>query len=297
MLLLMTGAAALRMAPLTARLSPGVRPAPAVRPAHPHPVQSRFRPLTMDARDESAEGRADDEELDAADTVDSWDAQLAEQAAWLAAQKAAKAPSAPPPPAEWDGAVDEDAHFGLDADDDEEPSAAAARQLLEKQAALMLRGIEAQASASAPPSKAVLNSLEAVLNALTRLDERMRRLEAKVDGMRADLATGASAAMTMDTGTPDDSDQPDDLDAADAPDTSGAGPSSPAAGGAGAGAGAASSSWDGTVDEMAYFDDDMDDDMPDWRDVRRLNSLLKKDAEKEVKEADAEGEGGSEEEE
>ena len=82
-----------------------------------------------------------DEELDAADTVSSWDEELAMMKAWEAARKVEAGGR---PAAESGSGVDEDAHLGLGEDfDSEDPAAAALRQAAEKQAAVLLAGIEA----------------------------------------------------------------------------------------------------------------------------------------------------------
>ena len=96
----------------------------------------------------------DDEELDAEDTVDSWDAQLAEMEAWAAQQKAQETSSDASSILDSDTGVDEDAHFGLgDDDDDEDAAGRALRQLTEKQASLVLRRIEEQQAAQSPTAQ------------------------------------------------------------------------------------------------------------------------------------------------
>ena len=203
----------------------------------------------------------DHDELDAEDTVSSWDEEVAQMRAWEAEQRGGAA-AAPSPPRSVDKdapAVDEEAHFGLFDDEAESDDARILRQFAEKEAALLLEremasGKRPASAASDGSSKYVLSSLEAVLNALNRLTEKVDALGEKVDRMSASLAKAPAA------------------------------PSSPAEGAAPAGASQTDGSdakpekaggWDGEVDETAWFDDDdIDEDMPDWRDVRRLNKLL-----------------------
>lgn len=209
----------------------------------------RASPLLASAADTTSSW---DEELDAADTTSSWDDEEAAMKVWEAQQKPAQQPFAA-----GDGSgVDEDAHLGL-YDDSEEPSERMLRQVAEKQAALaLLEGSMLSNMAGVPggesESKAVLGSLTAVLNALTRLTETVHELSARVDRVAKELeSTKVSAAATPPTGG-----------AADAAATG------PAV------------SWNGEVDEQAWFDDDQgDQDGPDWRDVRRLKRLLDDEAE------------------
>jgi hypothetical protein len=178
-----------------------------------------------------------DEELDAADTTSSWDEEVAAMRAWEAAQ-AAKRPA--PAPAASESGVDEEAHFGF-AEDAEDDTDRILRQVAEKQAALALlegsllqRVAGAEVGAESGDAKVILGSLTAVLNSLTRLTEAVAKLNAKVDALAAGLRAAAPSA------------------AESAPPAE-----------------------DGEVREDAWFDDDPDDqDGPDWRDVRRLNSLL-----------------------
>ena len=120
------------------------------------------------------------DELDALDTSDDWEAQLAEMRAWEASQKST-APSAGS-----DG-VDEEAHLGLGPDDDEEtPEARSVRQLAEKQAAVLLSQIE-NSKGGAPADKRVMTSLEAVLGALGRLEDKVDSLNSKVEQLQVAL--------------------------------------------------------------------------------------------------------------
>lgn len=203
-------------------------------------------PLLMASDDED-----DGDALDAMDTVSDWDAELAEMKAWEASQRASKPASDDP------FVVDEDAHLGLGDDDDEDPAALALRQMTEKQAALMLNRIEGQSVQAAPSDKAVLTSLEAVLNALAVLGDKVDYLTAKVDKLSA-----AQPAATVDATT-----EPAATQASSEPPAAKAS-SGPAAETTDAAVPAAESKedqWDGQVDETAWFDDD-GDDMPDWRD-------------------------------
>jgi len=207
-----------------------------------------------------------DEELDAADTVSSWDEELAMMKAWEAARKVEAGGRLA---AESGSGVDEDAHLGLGEDfDSEDPAAAALRQAAEKQAAVLLAGIEAQ-SAAPPTDKAVMTSLEAVINAISRLSDKVDALTAKVDQLQQARPTAADASSSATEAPPA---------AAPPPPTAGAADDAPPVAASAAGGAAAadtSAQWDGEVDETAWFDqDDDDDDMPDWRDVRRLNKLL-----------------------
>jgi len=201
-----------------------------------------------------------DEELDAADTVSSWDEELAMMKAWEAARQVEAGGR---PAAESGSGVDEDAHLGLGEDfDSEDPAAAALRQAAEKQAAVLLAGIEAQ-SAAPPTDKAVMTSLEAVINAISRLSDKVDALTAKVDQLQQARPTAADASSA--TEVPPAAPPP--------PPIAGAADDAPPV--AASAAGGASAQWDGEVNETAWFDqDDDDDDMPDWRDVRRLNQLL-----------------------
>ena len=201
----------------------------------------------------------DDEELDAEDTVDSWDAQLAEMEAWAAQQKAQETSSDASSILDSDTGVDEDAHFGLgDDDDDEDAAGRALRQLTEKQASLVLRRIEEQQAAQSPPSdKAVLTSLSAVLTSLNALTAKVDALTLKVDKLQQKMDSASTAPASTEVASAEPETAPAATDA-----TPPAPPAPPAA-----------PEWDGNVDESAWFDDD-GDDMPDWRDVRRLNNLL-----------------------
>ena len=218
------------------------------------PSANRAAPCLAAADGDNAEF----EEVDAMDTSDSWSAQEAEFAAWQAAQK--KESSAESVLGSGTG-VDEDAHYDLGGEDEEDPAARTLRQLSEKQAALMLSTIEAKTTPTA--DKAILTSLEAVISTLNRLTDQVDRLSAKVDALQA--ATASAPPQTAPTTAADASEgaKPtvSSTDAATSvPKLADAAPTK--------------DEWDGEVDETAWFDEDDDDDMPDWRDVRRLNKLL-----------------------
>lgn len=141
---------------------------------------------------------ADDyDELDAMDTSTSWDEQLDEFEAWQAMQKAvekAKEPAqaAQKTPVEAPLTVDEEAHLDLEAfGEDEDAAARTLRQISEKQAQLTLQAIELK---NGPPTdKAVLTSLEAIINALGRLTDKVDKLSAKVDTLQSEAAAVPAA--------------------------------------------------------------------------------------------------------
>lgn len=113
------------------------------------------------------------------------------------------------------------------------------------------------AGADALSSAQALASLETVLSSISRLEDKVDALSKKVDAIisaspAAAPADPTAAAPSGPTNTP----------TAPATPASPATPATPEA-----------AQWDGNVDEGAWFDAD-DDDMPDWRDVRRLNKLL-----------------------
>lgn len=175
------------------------------------------------------EGESTEDELDALDTVSSWDEELAQMKAWEAQQKGFAAETA-------GGAegphVDEEAHLGLDDDDDESPAEEQQRQLEEMKAAMLLMDAAksgAASDAAGSSDSRVLTSLDSVLRTMMRLEQKVDALSAAVDKL-SQRAAGPGAAPGTDA-------------------------------------------WDGEVDENAWFDQD-DDDLPDWRDVRRLNKLL-----------------------
>jgi len=199
--------------------------------------------------------REDDNELDAEDTVDSWDAQMAEQAAWEAAMEKSRGGSSAGSDVNPETGVDEEAHFGLGDDDDETPAERTMRQLAEKQASVMLSQFEA--SRAPPENTRVMTSLSAVLTVLARLEDKVDRLSARVEALAAE--DSPSAPPPPPPGPPV---VPSESSPAAAP------PASPPA---------PDYSWE--VDETAWFDDDGDAaDLADWRDVRRLKRLLEKEA-------------------
>lgn len=229
-------------------------PAGLTRPRLPRVVCARLS--AGDDREWSA-----DDELDAADTTSSWEEELAESKAWQAKQA----------PADEAWAVDEEAHLGLDDDDDEPRDDMLRRQLAEKQAALMLDALEGEKGAAEEPR--VLESLKAVLSSLSRLEQKLDRLEKKVDGLSTEGSAAAPAGPSA------------------GPDGGGA---APARFEERATPGTDAPTWDGEVDEAAYFDDDGDAlfDMPDWRDVRRLKRMMEAGGDAGGDEADPDGGAG-----
>lgn len=177
-----------------------------------------------------------DDELDAFDTSDSWDEQAAAQAAWEKSESVAKGGDVPPPPVDYGWAVDEEAHYDLGDDDEDEP--------LPKDPLSVLRQVtqaKSSAPASAPasvagspntvtltvsvdPDTVMVNkvSLASVLTTLMRIEEKVDKLIKKVDKLESSpVSTASAAASSVES------------------DTGG---------------------WNGEIDEMAYFDDDPDDD-------------------------------------
>ena len=218
-------------------------------------LQLPFIPPDFDQND-------DGDELDALEGGDSWEQQLAEQKAWeerMALEKAGNtapppeedAPVAPAPvaPASDDSMVfvDESAWFDDEADVEAEADRVA-RQKMEKAAAETLS--RAQTAAPLPNEKRLMTSLEAVLNTMVRLETKLDKLTKKVDALSGKMAPSPPAADVP----------PADPDAPPAPPTLGAW---------------AVEGWDGEVDEDAWFDEDADEDLPDWRDVRKAKGLDK----------------------
>ena len=208
--------------------------------------------------------------------------------------------------------VDEQAHFDLD-DDDETPQERSIRQQAEKQAAVLIERAQAAATPPdmqrvMTSLEAVIATMMRLESKVDTLSKKVDALQTSA------LSTGAAAATSGATGVPmpppaaspfdgwdgevdedawqiddpEDSDLPDWRDvraakaqaAADDADTPPAPPppppppppaSSPAAPPAAA---PPAGGWDGEIDEMAYFDDDPDEDLADWRDVRRLKKLF-----------------------
>lgn len=234
-------------------------------PLHATPARSHTRsvssPRLATAGEDSEEVWSEVDELDASQTSDAWDDQVADYQRWKAQQAAEAAASMESnlPLALRFPDVDEEAHLDLGpagGDDEEDPNARMLRQLSEKQAQVMLDAIEGKAGSSA--DKRVLTSLEAIISTLSKLSDKVDKLSSKLDKLQV-----AGAAVAHPPSNPAAVPQaasadvpPSDLAAAP-PGTK------PAA------------SWDGEVDETAWFDEDEDeDDLPDWRDVRRLNNLL-----------------------
>ena len=235
-----------------------------------------------------ADGKAaDDGELDAEDTTDSWESQLAEQAAWMAAQNKQQGKADVAAAEVWDGEVDETAWF--DEEDDEDDQTRIERQEAEKQLALLLGRIEkaggkSPVASTAPPDNAkVMLSLKSVLSGMMRLEEKIDDLNEKVDkllkakGSESEnkMAPGAFGSSSSSSSSP-----------------SAASPSPPPA--ASAKKDYLPSDWDGNTIEDAYFDEeDTDEELADWRDVRKAKAMLEAMAKAEEdgkSEEDGEGE-------
>lgn len=267
--------------------------APAIRPAwhalHPgwHVPTLASPRLRAAGKLHMQMGEEDPGELDASDTTDSWESQMAEQEAWLAAQKKKSAPPASPvvggaaSTPMWDGEVDEDAYF--DEEDDEDDATRVQRQAAEKQASIMLARIEAAgggnvlvgAKRGGPDNAKVMTSLSSILTAMMRLEEKVDALNGKVDQLLEERKKGSGPTMAPGAFAPASSPSSPSSPAASEPKSSP--PSSSASSAAAAASGtsqAEEEEWDGNVDESAYFDDDGDDDLADWRDVRKAKAML-----------------------
>lgn len=216
-----------------------------------------------------------DDELDAMDTSDSWDEQLAMQEAWLAAQKKKQGKAADPEP-EPDGlTVDEEAHYDFDdPDDDDRPDWREVRGGVAGQRASelsILSGIVGQRQPSPPPAAApaagpaaddIRVMLDAVVRTLARLEEKIDRIEEAMDIQPPSQPPDAPPSPPP-AAEPTDKESPVAKPAAEAPK-----PSAPLAP-------RTMAEDEPHVDETAYMDDDPDDqDLGDWRVVRRLNNLL-----------------------
>ena len=223
---------------------------PAVRP----PVRLRAASAVCSADDDPW-----DEELDAMDTTSSWDEEIAAMEAWKAGKSAS-----PDWSGEQAGHVDEDAHYGFE--DPEDPDAMRQRQLSEKNAALELlaRAAGGGAPPEAEPGNArVLTALDSVLRSMMRLEERLGAIEKKMDGM---LAAGGAAPTAADT-APTAADAASPSAPAPPPSAAPADDDAPKA-----------EEWNGEVDEAAWFDVDADEEeLGDWRDVRKLKKLFESD--------------------
>ena len=116
-------------------------------------------------------------------------------------------------------------------------------------------------------NEVLMASLQALLATVTKLEEKVDTLSRKVDELQAvspttDAPGTATAASGPTTSPP-------------AAPASGPTASPPAAAPTPPPAAAPDETWDGSVDEGAWFDaDDDDNELGDWRDVRRLNKLL-----------------------
>ena len=225
------------------------------------------------------------DELDAMDTSDSWDDQLAMQEAWLAAQKKKQGQAAAPEP-EADGLdVDEEAHYDFtDPDDDDRPDWRDVRAgVVGKRASELsiLSGVIGQRPSSPPPAPAAAPAdtaaLEAVVRTLARLEEKIdriekaMRLEEKIDRIGEAMGIEPPSPPPADAAPSSPPPAAAEPAAAAAPKPPAEAPKKPSA----PLAPRTMAEDEPHVDEDAYFDDDPDDqDLGDWRDVRRLKKLL-----------------------
>ena len=204
------------------------------------------------------------EELDGGDTVSDWDDEIAQMKAWQAAQ-AADSMNGSGSDGESDGHVDESAHFD---DDDSDAADALLEEIAQRRAAALSASggskdggskDDSRSAVSEVELKRVLTAIEGVLNTMGRMETRMGNIETAIqkmatqskDGTKAEAETSESTTFPKEETLPTAS-------------------SGEAEGGVKDEAGR----WDGTVDEDAYFDDDPDEDLGDWRDVKRLEKLL-----------------------
>jgi hypothetical protein len=214
------------------------------------PLQPRSATLAMLALEEED----DEDELDGYDELSLMDDANEEERMWEE-WKAAQAKKAATEgivvqgskSEGWDGVEDESAYFDeedYDDDDDDGDAAAdheqrgsSALQMLRAQQAACLGGGESPGVpllSVAESQRRMMISIESVLNAVTRLSDKVDRLTAKVEQLESSASTSASKPPQVD-GKPADGE------------------------------------WDGEVDESAWFDEEDydDDDAPDWRDLRR----------------------------
>ena len=107
--------------------------------------------------------------------------------------------------------------------------------------------------------KRVLTAIEGVLNTMGRMETRMGNIETAIQKMATQSKDGtkAGAETSESTTFPKEETLP-----------------TASSGEAEGGVKDEAGRWDGTVDEDAYFDDDPDEDLGDWRDVKRLEKLL-----------------------
>ena len=105
----------------------------------------------------------------------------------------------------------------------------------------------------------VLTAIEGVLNTMGRMETRMGNIETAIQKMATQSKDGtkAGAETSESTTFPKEETLP-----------------TASSGEAEGGVKDEAGRWDGTVDEDAYFDDDPDEDLGDWRDVKRLEKLL-----------------------
>ena len=217
-----------------------------------------------------ADARFDGEEMDAMDTSDSWDDQLAMQQAWLAAQKKTQG-EAPDPEPEADGlSVDEEAHYDFDEPGDNvgyDWRAVRAGVTGKRASELsILSGMIGRPPSSPPPAPAAADAgtLEAVVRTLARLEEKIDRIE-KAMGIETPSPPPAAAAPPS---PPPAGAEPTAKAAPKPPAKAPKKPSAPLAP-------RTMAEDEPHVDESAYMDDDPDDqDLGDWRVVRRLNNLF-----------------------
>lgn len=157
--------------------------------AHPSLVKARIglRPVCQ----------IDDEELDAMDTSDTWDAQLEAQRRWEADQAAKKTERPQTNRADW--YVDEEAHFGLgdnaEHDDDLGGVENFKQKLMASELLNQVREAAGGASGSADnelSNKRILTSLESVISTLIRLNDKIDSVIAKLERMEKEGQSGAS---------------------------------------------------------------------------------------------------------
>ena len=109
----------------------------------------------------------------------------------------------------------------------------------------------------------MLTALDSVLRSMMRLEERLGAIEKKMDGMLSGvdgkLAAGGAAPKAADAASPSAPAPP--------PSAAPADDDAPKA-----------EEWNGEVDEAAWFDVDADEEeLGDWRAVRKLKKLFESD--------------------
>tara|TARA_B100000524_G_scaffold328119_1_gene212591 strand:- start:1196 stop:1930 length:735 start_codon:yes stop_codon:yes gene_type:complete len=200
------------------------------------------------------------EELDGGDTVSDWDDEIAQMKAWQAAQ-AADSMNGSGSDGESDGHVDESAHLD---DDDSDAADALLEEIAQRRAAALSASgggskDDSRSAVSEVELKRVLTAIEGVLNTMGRMETRMGNIETAIQKMATQSKDGtkAGAETSESTTFPKEETLP-----------------TASSGEAKGGVKDEAGRWDGTVDEDAYFDDDPDEDLGDWRDVKRLEKLL-----------------------